>query len=568
MAFDGLFTHAMVAELSAALVGGKVSKIQQPYPTELVMTIRANGQNLPLLISANPQFARIQVTRIPFTSPAVPSTFTMTLRKYLAAAKLTALTQVASDRIIHMDFSTRDELGDDMQLRLVIEIMARHSNITLVNVGTNRIIDLIRHVPADENRYRLLMPGADYVPAPAQDKLDPFTASAADYTDLLTRRDEPAEQLAQAIQSRFQGFDRVSAVELATRVQKGLGDAPWRAFLSGFDHPEPTVTAGKKMVYTALPYSTLEGTVTKYPTLSAMLDAFYAQKAERERVQAVGGTLIRVLKTNINRLETKMKKFAQGLAESDRADELRLRGELLTTYLQQVPRGAKSVELPNYYDEMRPLKIALQPELGPNQNAQKYYTRYQKLRKSVSHIHEQMATTQEELDYLQGILTLVDIAAPKDLEDIRTELEAAGYIRRPAKNKRKRPKVAQPDTFWASDGTKILVGKNNLQNDQLTLKTAAKTDIWLHAKDVPGSHVIVTDANPSEETLLEAANLAAYFSRSRHSAHVPVDTIQVKRIKKPNGAKPGFVIYTGQTTVSVTPDEDLVNKMKQVPTKE
>ncbi|WP_125571668.1 NFACT RNA binding domain-containing protein [Lacticaseibacillus songhuajiangensis] len=565
MAFDGLFTHAMTRELSAALAGGKVSKIQQPYPTELVMTIRNNGKNQPLLISANPQFARLQITEIPFTSPAVPSTFTMTLRKYLAAAKLISIEQVGNDRVVHLNFATRDELGDDLQLRLVVEIMARHSNITLVNVRENRIIDLIRHVPADENRYRLLMPGADYVPAPAQDKIDPFTATSADYLE-FTDSAMDAQGLAKAIQAKFQGLDRISALELATRMQKGLAGIAWQEFFDSFNDPQPTVTTGKKMFYTAIPYGSIDGTQQQFPSLSAMLDAFYAQRAERERVQVVGSGLIRVLKTNTHRLETKIKKFKQTLAESERADELRLRGELLTTYLQQVPRGAKSVELPNYYDEMKPLTIQLNPALGPNQNAQKYYTRYQKLRKSVSHVNEQMAEANAELDYLNGISDLVNLAAPKDLEDIRTELEQSGYIRRSSKNKRKRPKVSKPDAFWASDGTHILVGKNNLQNDQLTLKTAAKTDIWLHAKDVPGSHVIIEDSAPSDQTLTEAANLAAYYSRSQHSANVQVDYIQVKRIKKPNGAKPGYVIYTGQRTLVVTPDETLVEKMKTKPT--
>jgi predicted ribosome quality control (RQC) complex YloA/Tae2 family protein len=564
MAFDGLFTHAMTRELNTALAGGKVSKIQQPYPTELVMTIRNNGKNQPLLISANPQFARMQITEIPFTSPAVPSTFTMTLRKYLAAAKLISIEQQGNDRVVHLNFATRDELGDDLELRLVVEIMARHSNITLVNVRANRIIDLIRHVPADENRYRLLMPGADYVPAPAQDKINPFTATSADYLEFMDSALD-TDGLAKAIQSKLQGLDRMSALELATRLSKGLAGIAWQEFFDGFNSPQPTVTTGKKMFYTAMPYNSIAGSQQQFPTLSAMLDAFYAQRAERERVQVIGSGLIRVLKTNTHRLETKIKKFKQTLAESERADELRLRGELLTSYLQQVPRGAKQVELPNYYDEMKPLKIQLNPALGPNQNAQKYYTRYQKLRKSVSYVHEQMAEANAELDYLNGISDLVNLAAPKDLEDIRTELEQSGYIRRPSKNKRKRPKVAKPDSFWASDGTHILVGKNNLQNDQLTLKTAAKTDIWLHAKDVPGSHVIIEDSTPSDRTLTEAANLAAYYSRSQHSANVQVDYIQVKRIKKPNGAKPGYVIYTGQRTLVVTPDEALVEKMKTKP---
>ncbi|WP_127848184.1 NFACT RNA binding domain-containing protein [Lacticaseibacillus hulanensis] len=567
MSFDGMFTHAMAGELADLLTGGRVMKVQQPYQNEIVLTIRARGKSRPLLLSANPQYARVQITAIPFANPAVPSNFTMTLRKYLAAATLVEMHQVGADRVLHLDFASRDELGDDIKLRLVVELMGRHSNITLVNVETGKILDLIRHVPADENRYRLLMPGADYVEPPHQDKLNPFTASSSDWVPLVDQNpDVPA--LAKAIQTRFQGFARDSAVELATRMLSGLPGPAWDGYFAALDQPEPTITTDKKEFFTATPYVTLPGERQTYPTLSAMLDAFYAQKAERARVNQVGSTVIRVLKNNIDRVTSKLKKLDRSLEESAKADRLRIRGEILTTYLNQVPRGATSVTLPNFYDDMKPMKIALSPELGPNQNAQKYFTRYQKLRNSVSHVHEQIAVAKEELNYLQGIEALVDLAAPKDLEDIKTELMESGYIRRPKTKgkKNKRVKVAKPDSFWASDGTHILVGKNNLQNDQLTLRTAAKDDIWLHAKDVPGSHVIIESNHPSDKTLLEAANLAAFFSRSQYSANVQVDYIQVKRIKKPNVAKPGYVIYTGQKTLAVTPDEALVNKMRVRPT--
>lgn len=567
MSFDGMFTHAMTGELAGLLTGGRVTKVQQPYQNEIVLTIRANGKNRPLLLSANPQYARVQITAIPFANPAVPSNFTMALRKYLAAATLTSLTQVGADRVLHLDFASRDELGDDIKLRLVVELMGRHSNITLLNVGTNRIIDLIRHVPADENRYRLLMPGADYVEPPHQDKLDPFTAQSSDWVPLVEQADNAAD-LAKLLQGRFQGLARDSAVELATRMTSGLPGAAWSGFFDALDHPTATITTDKKEYFTATGYVTLAGERQVFPTLSEMLDAFYAQKAERARVNQVGATVIRVLKNNTDRVTSKLKKLNRSLEESAKADRLRIRGEILTTYLGQVPRGATSVTLPNFYDDMQPLKIALAPELGPNQNAQKYFTRYQKLRNSVSHVHEQIAVATDELNYLQSISALVDLAAPKDLEDIKTELTQAGYIRQTkTKGKKKaRVKVAKPDTFWASDGTKILVGKNNLQNDQLTLKTAAKDDIWLHAKDVPGSHVIIDSNHPSDQTLVEAAKLAAYYSRSQNSGNVQVDYIQVKRIKKPNGAKPGYVIYTGQKTMAVTPTKELVDKLRIKPT--
>ncbi|WP_203623296.1 NFACT family protein [Lacticaseibacillus sp. 866-1] len=563
MSFDGLFTHAMAKELQP-LVGGRVNKITQPYNNEVILTIRANRKNWPLLLSANPQFARVQITQIPYENPKVPTNFTMTLRKYLASATLQALTQVANDRVLHLDFSTRDELGDDLSLRLVVEIMARHSNITLVNLKTGKIIDLIRHVGPDQDRFRTLLPGAPYVPAPAQDKIDPFTDDTRGYRELMKTTDVP---LAQLLQRHYQGLAGDSAKELAARLSAGDADAAWDDFFAALDHPTATIATGAKVSFSALPYETHEGTQQTFASLSEMLDAFYAQKAEHDRVRTQGDNLIRPLKTLIERDEKKQKKLQQTLKDTEKADDYRIRGEILTTYLAQVKRGDTSVTLPNFYDNMKPLKISLSNQLSPSKNAQKYFSRYQKLRNAVAYVNEQMKQNQAELDYLTGIMAQIEIASPKDLDDIRTELQDGGYLKVHKQGKKApKHKIAKPEEFYASDGTKIWVGKNNLQNDQLTLHKAAKTDIWLHAKDVPGSHVIIDSAKPSDKTLMEAAMLAAYFSKSRASANVQVDWIEVKKIRKPNGAKPGFVVYEGQRTVVVTPDEAIVERLRHQPT--
>ncbi|MCI1985460.1 MAG: NFACT family protein [Lactobacillus sp.] len=565
MSFDGLFTHAMAAELSELLVGGRVNKIQQPYQNEIILTIRAARKNWPLLLSAHPEYARAQITRIPFTNPDVPSTFTMTLRKYLQSASLLGLAQVDNDRVLHLDFKTRDELGDDLSLRLVVEFMGRHSNITLVNRRTNKIVDLIHHVSPDQNRYRLLLPGADYVQPPKQDKVDPFTDASFGYRELMKTTGVALPQL---LQRHYQGLAADSAKELATRLTAGDADAAWADFIAAFDQPTPTITTDDKVNFSAIPYHSLPGTAQSYPTLSQMLDAFYEQKAEHDRVRQLGSNLIHPLRNLIDKDQKKQKKLAATLKATEKADDYRIRGEILTTYLSQVDRGATSVSLPNFYDEMRPLKITLSNQLSPSKNAQKYFAKYQKLRNAVAYVHEQMTENQAELDYLTGIMTQIELAAPKDLDDIRVELQQGGYLKVQHKGKKpaKKPKVAKPEQFWASDGTSLLVGKNNLQNDQLTLKLAKKTDIWLHAKDVPGSHVIIEAAKPSDKTLMEAAQLAAYFSKSRHSANVAVDWIEVKKIRKPNGAKPGFVIYEGQRTVAVTPEEATVARLRQKPT--
>lgn len=257
----------------------------------------------------------------------------------------------------------------------------------------------------------------------------------------------------------------------------------------------------------------------------------------------------------------KLKKRQQTLIDSENAEEFRQKGELLTTFMNQVPRGAASVDLENYYDENWLLTIKLDPALSPNQNAQKYFQRYQKLKNAVKLIHQQIAETKEEIAYLESVLAQLEIASPMDLAVIREELIAQGYVKNRAKQ-RKKAAPSQPERFLSSDGTEILVGKNNLQNDQLTLKTARKSDIWLHTKNIPGSHVIIRSDDPSETTLMEAAELAAYFSKYRQSAQVPVDYVQVKHIRKPNGAKPGFVIYENQKTLFVTPDEGIL-RLKQ-----
>lgn len=563
MSFDGIFTHTMTAELQF-LVGGRVNKITQPYANEVILGIRANRKNWPLLLSANPQYARVQITRIPFENPKVPTNFTMTLRKYLASATLQSFTQVANDRVLHLDFSTRDELGDDLSLRLVVEIMARHSNITLFNLRTNKIIDLIRHVGPDQDRFRLLMPGATYIAPPQQDKVDPFTDTSRGYRELMKTSDVPLPQL---LQRHYQGLAQDTAKELAARLTQEDADAAWDAFFTALKTPTPTITTNAKVAFSPVPYQTNPGDTQQFATLSEMLDAFYAQKAEHDRVKSQGENLIRPLRTLIERDAKKQRKLAQTLQDTEKADDYRIRGEILTTYLAQVERGQSSVTLPNFYDDMKPLKISLSNQLSPSKNAQKYFSRYQKLRNAVAYVNEQMTQNHAELDYLNGVMAQIEIASPKDLADIREELQEGGYLKVQKRGKKApKHKLAQPEQFWASDGTRIWVGKNNLQNDQLTLHKAAKTDIWLHAKDVPGSHVIIDAAKPSDKTLMEAAMLAAYFSKSRASANVQVDWIEVKKIRKPNGAKPGFVVYEGQRTVAVTPDEAVVAKLRQAPT--
>lgn len=555
MSFDGFFTHAMVHELDQTLTTGRVARVSQPYPAELIITIRAHRHNHALLLSANPTYPRIQITTIPYSNPAVPTNFTMTLRKYLEGAILHSIEQVGNDRIIKLTFDTRDELGDSQQLVLVSEIMARHSNISLVNHKTGKIIDTIKHVGSDQNRVRLLLPGATFVMPPKQDKLDPYLPNQL-YSDLVRQYQDPRE-LAHQLQQGYEGLGTDTARNLANRLLASdhLPTA-YQQFIQHFNSPDPVIINGKRKSFMVFPpLNTEEDTLQHYPTLSEMLDNYYAQKAQQDRSKELAGQVIKVIKNELKKDRRKVKKFNQQLADADAADRYRIRGEILTTYLGKLKPGMKEITLPNFYDDNKPLKIKLAPELSPSRNAQKYFTKYDKLKASVAHVNEQMKLTNDEIAYFENIQNQIDLAEPSDIQEIRLELQQQGYIKGKKQKSKKRRKVrlSKPEQFHTSDGTLVLVGKNNLQNDRLSFKTANKNEIWLHVKDIPGSHVVIRSTDPSEQTILEAAQLAAYFSKGRDSDNVPVDYLPVKRLHKPNGAKPGFVTFTGQKTLYVTP---------------
>lgn len=564
MSFDGIFTHLMVKELSAELLRGRISKIHQPYPNEVVLVIRNQGKNKKLLLSAHPSYARVQLTEIAYGNPDTPPNFVMMLRKYLDGAILEKIHQVENDRVIHFTFSRRDELGDLQNIVLVVELMGRHSTILLMNQETGKILDAIKHIGSSQNSYRSLLPGVEYIEPPKQEQLNPFTASDTVVFDRLSKASELTKSY---LQQQFQGLGTDTAGELAFRLNQKPNEklTVWHAFFTELQEKlQPTlIQQEKKEFFTPIPFKSLEEQAVAIETaenLSQLLDLYYHDKAERDRVKQQGSELLRKIENELHRNQKKLQKREKTLADSENAEEYRQKGELLTTFMNQVPRGATTVTLPNYYEEDRPLEIALNPALTPNQNAQKYFQRYQKLRNAVKLIGDQIQETKNEISYLESVLAQLEIAGPMDLEVIREELIDQGYLKKPTKRQKKQKK-SQPDVFYATDGTEIFVGKNNLQNDQLTLRTARKTDYWLHAKNIPGSHVIIRSSDPSEETILQAAELAAYFSKYRHSAQVPVDLVQVKHIRKPNGAKPGYVIYENQTTYFITPQEEAIQKM-------
>ena len=559
MSFDGIFTHLMTKELTNQLVGGRISKIHQPYENELMLIIRSQGKNQTLLLSAHPSYSRVQLTDIQYKNPPTPPNFCMVMRKYLEGSILHSIEQVDNDRVVNFTFSNRNELGDLENIILSIELMGRHSNIILYNQQTEKIIDAIKHIGSSVNSYRTILPGITYITPPKQERINPFTVSDNTLFELIHTTDSLD---ASFLQTNFQGFGKDTATELAYRLQRDSKERfnTWNSFFNELDNQVSPLlyNYNNKEFFTPLPFHTLGDDSTSYASLSSLLDGYYEGKAERDRVKQQAGELFRKVKNDQSKLLNKITKLEKSLVDAENAEIFRIKGELLTTFLHQVPRGAKTVQLENYYEENELIDISLNEALSPNQNAQKYFQRYQKLKTSVKIVEEQLEKTRFELLYLESVENQLDLTSPKDIDLIREELIAEKYIKDKQQSKKKTIKKSSPETFISTTGTTILVGKNNLQNDQLTLKTASKNDIWLHAKDIPGSHVIIRDSNPDEATLLEAAKLAAYYSKYRLSSQVPVDYVQVKHVKKPNGAKPGFVIYENQQTLFVTPEKEFV----------
>lgn len=551
MSFDGYFTHAMVMELNQALSGGRLSKIHQPYDNEVVLVIRHQGKNHRLLLSSHPSYGRIQLTEIPYENPATPPNFCMTLRKHLENGIIEKIEQIQNDRIVQISFTKRNELGDLEDLRLIIEIMGRHSNIILINQESQKIIDCIKHVGSSQNSYRLLLPGALYRQPPQQAKKNPWEIDDVSLFHLLNAEELSADYL----QETFQGLSFLTAQELTYRLSSMPNDkmkAWYDFFITSLDAYQPAhYLIDNKEYFTAIRYHSLQKEPTIYDTLSALLDVYYQDKANRDRVKQQSQALEKRLTNDIKRLRKKLKSLNKDMQATHKKEEMQRKGELLTTYLHLVQPGMSELEVTDYYTN-EPLVISLNPQRTPAENAQSYFKRYNKYKTGAVEIAKQLAATQQEIDYIESVLSQLELAQPQDVPLIKEELIESGYLKR-KKEKGKPKKLPRFIELTATDGTPILIGRNNLQNDELTTKVAHKNHIWLHAKDIPGSHVIIKDSNPSEQTLSEAAALAAYHSKYRLSNNVPVDYVQVKHVKKPKGAKPGFVIYENQKTLYVTP---------------
>ena len=549
MSFDGFFLHHMTEELRRELLGGRIQKINQPFEQELVLQIRSNRQSHKLLLSAHSVFGRVQLTDTTFENPAVPNTFIMVMRKYLQGAVIEAIQQVENDRILEISVSNKNEIGDSVAVTLVIEIMGKHSNIILLDKAGCKIIEAIKHVGFSQNSYRTILPGSTYVAPPQTGSLNPFTVGDEKLFEILHTEDLEPKRLQQI----FQGLGRDTATELSGRLTADK----LKTFRSFFTSPtQPSLT---EKSFSALLFSDSK---TPMSTLSELLDTFYKDKAERDRVNQQASELIRRVENELEKNRKKLGKQEEELLATENAEEeFRQKGELLTTFLHQVPNDQDQVELDNYYTGEK-IIISLDKALTPNQNAQRYFKRYQKLKEAVKHLTSLIEETRATILYLESVETALAQASLTEIAEIREELVQTGFIRR--RQREKIQKRQKPEKYLATDGqTIILVGRNNLQNDELTFKIAKKDELWFHAKDIPGSHVVITgNLQPSDEVKTDAAELAAYFSKARLSNLVQVDMIETRKLNKPTGGKPGFVTYTGQKTLRVTPNEEKIKSMK------
>ncbi|MBR0463584.1 MAG: NFACT family protein [Clostridia bacterium] len=569
MPMDGFMLSYVIRELNDELVGGRVDRISQPEKDELLLSIRNRGKNSVLLISASANAARMHLTREKKVSPLEPPMFCMLMRKHLLGGRVLGFEQDGGDRVARIRFEVLDEMGDYVARKLVCEFMGRHSNVMLLR-HDGVIVDSVSRISEDISSVRSVLPGLPYQQPPAQGKLDPLTMTPGE----LAARLGTAGDVSKALQAAVSGLSPQTAREMALRA---AGDTDARlegkdvfalsealCGLLGPNRPacRPVLVTdenGQAVDVTPFPYlSRAALTNRRMDNVSGAQEAYFGARDHADRIHQKSSAIYHLLKNNIDRCEKKLGLQMQSLQEGERMEEFRVKGELLSASLYAVNKGQAKVELANYYDpEQKPLSIDLDVRLTPAQNAQRYFKLYQKARSAKRLAGEQVKKTQEELLYLQGQMeNLGKCTEEAELYEIREELERLGYIKanKAARKGVKNLPPSKPLKMQASDGTVILIGKNNLQNDKLTFD-AMPDEVWLHAKDIPGSHVIIVGENPSEKTIEEAAGLAAYYSKGRTGSRVAVDYTLRRYVKKPSGAKPGFVIYTHQRTLYVQPRE-------------
>ena len=589
MALDGLVIHSLVDELSSKLLGGKIDKVHQPEEDEIVLYIRNNKENYKLVLSCSSSNPRVYIANdYKKENPKKAPMFCMLFRKYIQSGNIVSISQIGFERIIKISVDSLDELKEKTTKDIYIEIMGRHSNIILTHNADTKIIDSAKRIPTSVSRARQILPGLTYELPPSQDKLNPIdNISESTFNEILSSYDGP---LFKGIYSKFLGISPIISKEICFRanineksniceLSSNELNTLYKEFNNLFNdiknnNYSPCIVLNEKIdkvidfscinlsLYNELKFISKE-------SMSTILEDYYKTKDIKDRIHQRASDLRKSISIKLERLYHKQEKQEQELKEAENADEYKLKGELLTAYIYMIQKGMESIEVQNFYDpDYENITIKLKENLTPSENSQKYFKKYNKLKTAKKEITSQMDISKEEIDYLENILLNIDNCENlAELQDIKDELISLGYAKSPGKLKSKKELnklTTSPHEFISSDGFKILVGKNNKQNDHLTLRIADPDDIWMHTKNIPGSHVIIKCAGKeiSENTIYEGAMLAAYFSKGKMSSQVPVDYTKKKHVKKPSGSKPGMVIYETNSTVYVTPTEEIVASLK------
>ncbi|WP_303190298.1 NFACT family protein [Clostridium phoceensis] len=585
MPLDALCLSGVVHELQNALSGAKIDKIYQPGRDEVVLALRAPAGNVKLLLSASPSHPRAHLTQISRENPDKPPMFCMLLRKHLSGARLLELVQPPMERVVDLRLEALDELGDRVERRLVLEAMGRHSNLILLD-GEGRIMDCLRRVDSDMSARRQVLPGLFYRLPPAQEKLDPSSLDRAALESALAAAPEES-QADKWLLDTFGGLSPLICRELAFRAggatdarlhQMGEGgrsrlldelEGLLRSVQENSFTPVMLEKEGHPSDFTFQPISQYGPAVScvPFPSFSALLDRFYEQRENQERVRQRGQDLIRSVTNARDRAARKIGLQEQELAATRDRERLRQFGDIITSNLHAMEKGMSRLTAADFYDPECPqIHIPLDPLLTPQQNAAKYYKEYNKAKTAESILTLQLEKGRRDLDYLNSVLEAIALAeGERDLQEIRQELTDTGYLRRPSKARDRGKRVAsKPMEFRSSSGLRISVGKNNTQNDLLTTKQAFKSDLWFHTQKIHGSHVILwtEGGQPDLTSIQEAAQLAAWFSQGRASGKVAVDYTPVKYVKKPGGARPGMVVYTTYETAYVAPDGELARRLR------
>ncbi len=553
MPMDGLTIGAVVYELNNLLQGARVDRINQPENDELHIITRNNGQNYKLLLCSNANFARLNISEISKNNPITPPSFCMLLRKHLTGAKINRIEQILNERIVTIYFDCLNDFSEPVTKKIILEIMGKHSNIIFTDEN-NRIYDSIKRVNSLMSRVRLIQPGTLYVLPPSQDKINPF------------EQDSFEETSARIIADKYMGISRQSAEEIAYRFN--YDSNAFKNYLKLFFNKDftPVVLKNDKNepvdFFAVFQQRFLHDNQVVCPSISQAIDDYYVLKDKAQRINEKAHGLKVKLNNLLDKAQKKKANQLEKKIECSDVEKYRIYGELITANIYLIKKGANEVTVTNYYDNNLPITIPLDKTISPSANAQKYFKQYNKLKTALRLLDGQMKETDKEIELITSFIEDLEMCEDEtDINDIRQELVKFGYIK-PIKTKEK-PKESKPMHFISSKGIDIFVGKNNVQNDYLTMKFAKSDDLWLHTKESHGSHVIIKSSEPDDSTIEEAAQLAAYYSKAKDSALVPVDATKRKFIKKPASSLPGKVIYTNQTTFYITPNKENVEKIKR-----